>query len=237
MPRRWRVRGWAAATEAAPERANEDRFGADGTLFSIADGLGGLTRGDLAAEAAVTGLHALHPRSARQLEHALAGADEAVRNVGRSLGADTGATLTAVLVLPRGWWAVHAGDTRAWLRRDGGELVACTEDDNAAHRLGVEPDDSRYDQLATVLTAHLGARTRPTGHAVALPAFRRDARVLLTSDGVHDHLAADAIARLTRDPDPQAAADALVAAAVEAGTDDDATAVVVDVQRTGGWSR
>ena len=57
---------------------------------------------------------------------------------------------------------------------------------------------------------------------------------LLTSDGVHGVLGRAVLSKLARDGDVQGACDAIVAAALKAGTPDNATALVV---RVGGLDR
>ncbi|GAA0445141.1 hypothetical protein Acor_80550 [Acrocarpospora corrugata] len=78
------------------------------------------------------------------------------------------------------------------------------------------------------LRVSLSRATPATAYEVVLPAGEL---VLLTSDGVHDQVAHAVLEALVRDhhADPQALADALVAAAEadEGGTRDDATAVIL----------
>jgi serine/threonine protein phosphatase PrpC len=231
------VSAWATATRQGPGRRNEDRAKADGVLFGLADGMGGLSRGDLAAQSALDALHRAAPRDPSALADALHQADDAVRALGARLGTETGATLTALLVVRHGWWLVHVGDTRAWLVLDDATARPCTTDDNAATRLGVGPEDSRYPQLATIVTANLGGRTAMARGAQDLPWPHRRARVVLTSDGVHDHLSLATMRYELLADDPGACARALVEGARRAGSDDDATALVVDVARRRGWRR
>ena len=80
-----------------------------------------------------------------------------------------------------------------------------------------------------MITRALGGPRLETADYFVLPIRPAD-RLLLCSDGISGLVDDPEIATiLTQSPDPRDAADRLVAAALEAGGDDNATAVVVDV--------
>lgn len=223
------VDGWGAASIANPARPNQDRFGADGTLFSIADGVGGLAKGAWAATVAVRSFHASGARDPDALASALFAANTAVRALSRQLGTASGSTLSGVLATDAGIWVVHVGDTRlSWV--EDGELRALTVDDNLAADL--EADDPRRARLASQLTASLGQDVVLDRSAVTVPIPLHEARrLVLSSDGVHDILSTDEMGVAVGDPDPSSAAFDLVASAVRKGgrDHDDSTALVFDV--------
>ena len=126
-------------------------------------------------------------------------------------------TLTALALRGRRYALAHVGDSRAWLLRDG-QCLLLTQD----HRL------ERRD---------FAGLTRALGLDDALRLDHSEGelkvgdRLLLTSDGVHGSLRSRQIADLLRTtPGAQAAADALTAAALAAGSHDNATALVLDVK-------
>jgi serine/threonine protein phosphatase PrpC len=126
-------------------------------------------------------------------------------------------TLTALALRGRRYALAHVGDSRAWLLRDG-ECLLLTQD----HRL------ERRD---------FAGLTRAVGLDDALHLDHSEGelkvgdRLLLTSDGVHGPLRARQIAELLRTtPGAQALADALTEAALAAGGNDNATALVLDVK-------
>lgn len=125
-------------------------------------------------------------------------------------------TLTAIALRGRRYAIAHVGDSRAWLLRDG-ECLLLTQD----HRM------ERRDFAGLTRALGLDDALR-LDHSQG--ELRVGDRLLLTSDGVHGSLRARQIADLLRStPGAQAAADALTAAALAAGSHDNATALVLDI--------
>jgi serine/threonine protein phosphatase PrpC len=130
-------------------------------------------------------------------------------------------TLTAVALRGRRYALAHVGDSRAWLLRDG-ECLLLTQD----HRL------ERRDFAGLTRALGLDDALR-LDHAQG--ELRVGDRLLLTSDGVHGALRPREIADLLRaTPGAQAAAEALTAAALAAGSHDNATALVLDIKDLAG---
>ncbi|MFG6488083.1 protein phosphatase 2C domain-containing protein [Roseateles sp. BYS78W] len=126
-------------------------------------------------------------------------------------------TLTALALRGRRYAIAHIGDSRAWLLRDG-ECLLLTQD----HRM------ERRDFAGLTRALGLDDALR-LDHSQG--ELRVGDRLLLTSDGVHGALRGRQIADLLRGtPGAQAAADALTAAALAAGSLDNATALVLDVK-------
>lgn len=133
-------------------------------------------------------------------------------------------------VRPDGRVVVHwIGDCRAYTW-DGAALVQVTTDHTMGESLRRNsgrdlPEYAAHDNWVLLTLS----RAVPTtvGEAVALDPHL----VILTSDGVHDQVPHDVMEGLVRahETDPQALADALVAAARDrpSGRRDDATAVVI----------
>ena len=129
-------------------------------------------------------------------------------------------TLTAVVLRGPSWTVAHVGDTRAWLLR-GGDCVQLTQD----HAFEEAFQRSR-------LTRAMGL-----DDSVRIDFAQGDLRVgdtfVLTSDGVHGVLPRAQLLALAQAGDAQAASQALVQAAVQAGTLDNATALVIRVRQLG----
>lgn len=126
-------------------------------------------------------------------------------------------TLTALALRGRRYALAHVGDSRAWLLRDG-QCLLLTQD----HRM------ERRDYAGLTRALGLDDALRLDHSAGEL---KVGDRLLLTSDGVHGTLRSRDIADLLRStPGAQAAADALTAAALAAGSHDNATALVLDVK-------
>nr|WP_314433271.1 protein kinase [uncultured Brevundimonas sp.] len=130
-------------------------------------------------------------------------------------------TFTALILRGREAVALHVGDSRAWHFRDG-VLTRLTEDHTRA-QAGL----SHVLYRAVGIEADVKLDVRHVG-------LQPHDRLLLTTDGAHGVLTEEALARLMgRRGSPDADAKAILAAATEAGTRDNATAIVIDVVQTG----
>ena len=129
-------------------------------------------------------------------------------------------TLTAVVLRGHAYTVAHVGDTRAWLLRGGatGECVQLTQDHAFDH-----PDQRSR------LTRAVGLDDRVHIDFVQGELQSGDVFVL-TSDGVHGVLSRAQLQRLAHAGDPQAASEAIVQAALAAGSEDNATALVLQVK-------
>jgi serine/threonine protein phosphatase PrpC len=126
-------------------------------------------------------------------------------------------TFTAALLRGRVATLLHVGDSRAWRLR--GETLALLTEDHVA----LQPDGS--PRLLRAVGLERALRLDMSSHRL-----ETHDRFLLSTDGVHGPLPRGALIRLLgRRQAPQADADALVAAALEAGGDDNATALVIDI--------
>jgi len=130
-------------------------------------------------------------------------------------------TLTALVLRGHAFTIAHVGDTRAWLiRGSGGEAdcVQLTQDHCFDH-----PDQRSR------LTRAVGLDDR-----VRIDFVQGELQIgdvfVLTTDGVHASLKRSRLAALARDGTAQAASQAIVMAAIAAGSGDNATALVVRVR-------
>ena len=133
--------------------------------------------------------------------------------------------------LPR-WLLANLGDSRAYVYA-GGALDQVSVDHSLVQELvdsgAITPDDALVHPERHVITRALGGRGSAEADFFVLPLSAAE-RLLLCSDGVSGMVDDATIARvLAETTDPRDAADRLVAAALEAGGHDNATAVVVDV--------
>ncbi len=224
------------ASEKGPRKQNEDFaaavVGADlleprrEVVAAIADGVGGAKGGRVAAETAVRGFldgfwdlpETMEVRrAAARVVNALNGWINALGRQDPEL-AGMACTFTALVLRGRVAHLVHLGDTRCYrLRRDH---LTCLTADHVRER---GPGQSR------VLTRALGAEAEARLDYAAQPVALHD-RFLLCSDGVHGVLTDDSIGEALRERSaPEVAARALVAAALDAGSADNCTALVLDV--------
>ncbi|MEW6438749.1 MAG: protein kinase [Pseudomonadota bacterium] len=126
-------------------------------------------------------------------------------------------TFTAAVFLGRTGTILHVGDSRAWrLRADN--LMLLTEDHTSPQAHGAPT-------LVRAIGLEPGLRLD-----IKTQRLEKQDRFLLTTKGVHAVLSADRLlSLLDRRDAPQAIADSIVSAAIAAGGEDDATALVVDI--------
>ena len=235
---------YAAATDVGHVReVNEDAHLVAPPVFLVADGMGGHAGGDVAsaivaeefarlaetaydADSAVRAVTDALEASQRRIEQHAAG------RVGR---ASPGTTVAGVLLVEGdepAWLVVNLGDSRVYRMR-GGELVQVSRDHSLVQDL-IDSGDLTEDEAADhperhVITRALGGPGFTEPDLLWLAVDQVD-RLLVCTDGINGLIDDDAIERiLASEPDPAVAARALVAAALDAGGEDNATAVVLDV--------
>ena len=237
---------YGVRTERGPVRAdNQDSAYVATRLVAIADGMGGMAAGDLASRLVIGAVAAmagdLAPDGAADVGEELVARLRAAASEGNRLIAaevaenpglrGMGTTLTALLVAEDKIGMVHVGDSRAYRLRDG-ELTQITKDDTYVQVLVDEgcitrEEAATHPQRSAVTRALQGNPVEP--RFSVRPAVTGD-RYLLCSDGVSDFLdTATITAKLSGYAEPQAAADHLVAAALDAGATDNVTAIIADV--------
>jgi serine/threonine protein phosphatase PrpC len=232
-------------------KTNEDAVLADDELqlFVVADGMGGHRAGEVASRLAVEAVEGFIRRSAEggefswpygirpswsfdanRLHTAIHLANRRVFRAAESHDDYTGMGTTVVTALLNSTHIVvgHVGDSRLY-RSVSGALERLTEDDSwLATVLGQDDGQAHAgNPMRHVLTNVLGAREQTDIHIREVPR-RPGERLLLCSDGVHAALADDVIARCLTESALEDAARALVTAALDAGSRDNVSAVVVD---------
>jgi serine/threonine protein phosphatase PrpC len=213
---------------------NEDSYMVHEPLFAVADGMGGHQGGEVASRLALETLKRVAESPDAELADVVREANRVVfRKAAQDPGlAGMGTTLTAVLAGDGGLLLAHVGDSRAYLVRDG-RMKQLTKDHTVVQRL---VDEGRLTQIEasmhpqrSILTNALGVDEEIRVDEEILEVRPGD-RLLLCSDGLTGMIDDDRISDLLgANRDPQAACDALVDAANEAGGQDNVTAVVIDV--------
>ena len=219
---------------------NQDALLVSAPLFAVADGLGGLPRGEVASQLALDTLKArfTDPLSAETLAEA---AREAARTVWQRANAEPalegmGTTLTAVAVLEGVGQTrlaiVNVGDSRAYLFQEG-QLSQLTHDHSVVQNL-IDAGEVAQEQWRThpqraLLTRALGMApvVEPD---VTLPALAGDARVLLCTDGLTSQVDDTQLAAvLSSVADPEQAATELVQLASRNGGTDNTAVIIIDI--------
>lgn len=243
----------AARTDPGRVReSNEDRalllddVSDQTSLYAIADGLGGHPGGDVASRVAVDTLgsqvrsflqRGVSPREA--LVWAFRQANTAIRDGVRDGGRAGMATTCTAVLLHRGVALVaHVGDSRAYLLR-GENATQLTQDHSLAGELArqgalaqgeVEGHPQRH-----VLTRALGIDAEVDVDSAMEPLHPGDLLVL-TTDGLHNAVSAEELARVVRTaPSLEEACQALVGLANARGGMDNATVIVIRIASA--WPR
>jgi PPM family protein phosphatase len=241
-------------TDTGPRALNQDWLEWDLGLglFVVADGMGGHNAGEVASHLAIEAIREFIAESAtmsdftwpfpfepaysvdaNRLLTAVRLANRRVYQEGCAHEAMEGMGTTVVVVLVSGDRAVMVGvgDSRIYRWRNG-TLVQLTSDDTwLAAVMGVQ-DAERAESthpMKHVLTSVVGTRedVRPTAREEVL---RSGDRLVLCSDGIHGRLDNPAIAAVLRaGGSAERVAEALVGAALDRHTSDNATALVIAV--------
>jgi type VI secretion system protein ImpM len=227
----------AAITDTGVVRStNQDRFlsRADAGLWVVADGMGGHRAGEYASQLVVDVIASVEPAAniSAALESARIGLervnDDLVRaSLNSADGARSGSTVVLLGIRQLEWGVLWAGDSRAYLLRDG-VLKALTRDHSVA------ADDDGFD--ADAPPPSTGEITRAAGGSEELALdrgtgqLRAHDRFLLCSDGLHGVVGHRRLCELlSANTDADATVHELLAAAIDAGSRDNITAVIVDV--------
>ncbi len=228
-----------SATHPGLRRAlNEDSYLASAPVFVVADGMGGHEAGERASAVVIEEFALYLGRTSLELDDvrvALERAREGVEHLSTSGNGRAGTTLSGVVIASvdgMGYWlALNIGDSRTY-RLAGGELEQITVDHSVVQELiesgELTPEEASSDRRRNIITRAIGASSTGDADYWLFPAELGD-RMLVCSDGLTSELA-DARIReiLSSEPDPQRAADSLVAEALNAGGRDNITVVIAD---------
>ena len=225
---------------------NEDRYVVDNEhrIFLVADGMGGQEFGERASGMAAE----IIPRvvqdrlsrredPSRAVQSALAEANQAIVSAGRDQPIGRRMGTTAVLAVQNAdrYYVAGLGDSRAYLIR-GDRVDQLTVDHSVAQALEANgtltPEQARNSPWQHVLYRFLGCAEMNEGAEVRPFTPQAGDRLLLASDGLTNHVSEDDLCRGAREhPDPQAWCDVLVRTALERGSRDNVTCVVVAFEK------
>ncbi len=248
------LRAFGVSDVGRVRKTNEDTFVSDPDvrLFAVADGMGGHSAGEVASRLAIESLIAFVRRSDTDTDFSWPyGLDQTISFDGNRLRtavhlanrrvfraaesrddySGMGTTIVGMLVNGSRISVAHVGDSRLYLLLDGA-LHQLTSDDSWAATIlaqdpSLTPDDIAHHPMRNVLTNVLGAREQVDVH-LSERQLKGGEAMLLCSDGLHGAINAEGLRDiLARVPDVEAAAHALVDTALDRGSRDNVTAVVV----------
>jgi serine/threonine protein phosphatase PrpC len=247
----------AVSEQGRSHHRNEDAFrlervGEDGFVAVVCDGISTAAAGDAAARAAADATAAALARAIREGEDLVAATGAAVGAAHDAVGLVPATTRTAVALpsctlvsaagrdgeLAVGW----VGDSRAYWLALGDERQLTVDDSWATEQVAEGVLTSREafaDHRAHAITRWVGADAPIEAPRVATLTPATAGRLLLCSDGLWNAAPAPAdlaqlIAALGADAPPATVAHHLADAAGAAGSRDDITLIVVDIEPRGG---
>lgn len=216
-------------------------------VYLVSDGMGGHAAGEVASGIAVRAaaellmheylVQAMQPdvpynqQAAQELvSKAVLRANAAIVTESRNQGNDMGATMTMALVIGDRAIIGNVGDSRGYICRDG-KLQRITKDHSLVQRLvdlgQISEDDMYSHPQRNAILRSLGDRAE-----VEVDVFSERVRpgdmLMLCSDGQWEMTRDPEMERvMLREDDPQAACEVLVAAANQAGGEDNIVVVLV----------
>lgn len=264
--------GWAAKSSARPKsyahivfaaktdlgqirENNEDKFdciepdepsvlAVKGRIYAVADGMGGHSAGQVAAELALNlFIRSYYSDLSADIEgclrKAIREANAYVVDVARNVPgrAGMGATLTAGVVRDDDLFIVQVGDSRCYLLRDG-RLEQMTEDHSwVAEQVrsgAMKLEDAEQSPFRNVITRSMGGAPEVEPDITAVKLQPGD-RYLLCSDGLSGMVPPSEMEELLAQGSPSVAAWNLIERANQYGGRDNITAFVLQVADIQPW--
>ena len=217
-----------------------ETFSAPGSLWSVCDGMGGQSNGEIASSTAVSGMHELqeHLRG-RDFETSL---QSWVRQANRVIESRTdggGCTLVMLYVTDSYLQTAHIGDSRIYRFHDGA-LSRITKDHSKVEMLlsagMITEEEARNHPQKNVITRYLGMDSEYTCEATIgrkIPLIEGD-RYLLCSDGITDMITDGELEELLREyDDPEACLQEVEIRVRNNGARDNYTAMLLVVKADG----
>ena len=233
---------------------NEDAFlalsetensGPANTLMIVADGMGGLSKGEVASQTAIEVIHSYitenatgqNPSQQSRLDlltQAFLSANTQIfTQEETALSGSMGTTCTVANILEKTLFIAHAGDSRAYLLR-AHKLEQLTTDDSWVMEqvvLGnLTEDQARFHPSRNIITQALGIRQDVDIETLSLNLNPND-RILLCSDGLTGLVEDTEIKRILMENSLEDAANRLIDTAKSLGGNDNITVVIGDVHR------
>lgn len=223
-----------------------------GTLFVVADGMGGHAAGETASrvaceetvsaycsdDAVLQGGGGDPDTIMQRLEKAVWSAHRKIVEIAKENVElrGMGTTLTALALTTERAFIAHVGDSRIYRCRNG-SCERMTIDHTKKQELidigqiGIEHGNNHYyDYCGHIITQALGGYDDLSAVFTKVDDLRRGDVFLLSTDGLHDHVADFEIQEiLTENALPRAVCDRLVQAAIRKGGHDNITVIVVQI--------
>ena len=213
-----------------------------GTMFIVADGMGGAQAGEVASRMAVelvarNFLAAIAEKDSLDRQTTIKILTDAVQEANQLIFQEgqqnsdlsgMGTTLTAATVFDTTILFAQLGDSRAYLAR-GGTISQMTKDQSLVAQMvasgKIKAEEAKTHPQRNVILQALGIQNQ-VDVAISSAELRRGDQIVLCSDGLSGKVDAEEIKELLERFEPKAACQALVRTARERGGEDNITVVV-----------
>jgi len=201
------------------------------TLVAVADGMGGHAAGEVASALALSTLQDALAEG-RELGDAFRLANERVHRMASEPGKQgMGTTMTAVLVDGSEFRVANVGDSRVYLVSASG--IRQLTDDHSFVAEAMKRGQSKADAMATpwrdALTRSIGTEEEVDVDVFGPFPLESDSAFVICSDGLYKTLTDDDLRDLfVRSGGPRGAAQAMVSAAFDGGSDDNISVAIAE---------
>jgi len=218
------------------------KIGVSGTVFVVADGLGGHEKGEVASQLAVEGtvqylfdIKDAHGCPTEWLNAAIQNAHENIRQASQMSDCpkSMGSTITAIHIGQETMTVAQVGDSRAYSFRDG-KLKLLTEDQTLVGMLqkrGLLTDDQAQDHPSKHVILQALGQDKDVHTEISSHKFQDNDYLLLCTDGLSSYVGHETIEKiLSSDSDTPRHCQHLIDAANANGGLDNVTVVLARLQ-------
>ncbi len=225
-------------------------IGPRGSLFMVADGMGGAAAGELASQMAVELIHrhlsavwaadadVSEERFAFRMREALERANQHIHDYAKQHAEvrGMGTTATVAGVYGTGLWLAQIGDSRGYLARDG-EVIQLTKDQSLMQRLvdagELTEEEAEHSERRNIILQALGPDPKVKVDLTHQP-LRRGDTLVICSDGLSSLVRREEIGELLDEHDDlPAACSAMIDLANVRGGHDNITVVIARFEGEG----
>ncbi|HEX6175196.1 MAG TPA: Stp1/IreP family PP2C-type Ser/Thr phosphatase [Candidatus Binatia bacterium] len=214
----------------------------NGTMFIVADGMGGAQAGEVASRMAVETvgrnfINALEKQAVLDQQSLITALTETIREANELIFQQgqkntelngMGTTLTAATVFGSTILFAQLGDSRAYLARKG-VISQMTKDQSLVAQMvasgSLTPEEAKTHPQRNVILQALGIQNQ-VEVAITLAELRRGDQIVLCSDGLSGKVDVEEIREFLEKFEPKAACQGLVRMARERGGEDNITVIV-----------
>ncbi|HNX05435.1 MAG TPA: protein phosphatase 2C domain-containing protein [Opitutales bacterium] len=224
------IKSYADTHPGMRRNGNEDSFllQPERGIYAVADGLGGLSYGEVASGMAAEMLGSADMQAYEDLTGLVRGISVAIAKKGHELNSGTIGTTLTLAILDGGYARLaQVGDSLAYMVLPDGQGIQLTREQTVAeeYRRAGRTDFDPY--MEHVLTQCLG-QDREVMPDVFVREFPVGARMLLCSDGITKTIEDARIYEIVRTgSDPKSIVDTLISTANANGGPDNSTALVI----------